>query len=298
MVRPSRPAPLMLDEPFMLFSGPCSAAEQGAGMLSPCSADVSPKPPSSTTNASGPSNAAKSGPAAGAGTVIHVHPHTVSGSRVGGSHFNAPSPPRPSHHESLGRRGKGRKLGLSIAEAVADAQQRQEEENQLTQRSDASGDLEACLNLPQRPATARARGGAFNSFFFKLGGSSSSSSSSNGAASSSGGATPANGSSGKKKKRAFPGFTPKGLGGIGFGSLTTPRHSQQPPPPPLQQQAEKPTPGKTLSQSGSSPPTSGMTRGSSFLNLYVIFVCWFCVCLWPWIDGGCPTDRLTDLSTD
>jgi hypothetical protein len=266
----------MLDEPFMLFSGPCSAAEQGAGMLSPCSAE-SPKPPSSTTNASG-SNSGNAGPAAGAGNVIHVHPHTVAGSRLGGSHFNAPSPPRPpkgkgsghgqpqqqQQQDSLGR-SKGKKVGLSIADAVREA----EAENcQLTQRSDASGDLEACLDLPQRPATARARGGAFNSFFFKLGGSST-----NVTASTSGSSTPASGScgsSGKKKKRAFPGFTPKGLGGMGFGSLSTPRHAQA-----SSQQGEKPSLGKNASSaasqpqgSGSSPPASGsLTRASSLLNL-------------------------------
>ena len=276
MVRPSRPAPLMLDEPFMLFSGPCSAAEQGAGMLSPCSADASPKPPGSTRALAAAAAAAApgetNGSSSGSSNIIHVHPHTVSGARIGGSHFNAPSPPR-----------RPRPAAITIVEAEHDHLQQDEEQqddvpcsrqqaeaNQDSVRSDASS-LE--VDLPQRPATMRARGGAFNNFFFKRSGSSSVLSA---MLASSGGTTPANASgtaNGKKKKRAFPGFTPKGLGGVGFGSLSmTPRHQDS------AASAEKggggPSSSSGVSGSGSggkdaggSPIFGGLPRGASFMNL-------------------------------
>lgn len=273
----------MLDEPFMLFSGPCSAAEQGAGLLSPCSADASPEPPGSTralAAAAAPPPGAPEG-TNGSSNIIHVHPHTVSGARMGGSHFNAPSPPR-----------RPRPAAIIIVEAEHDHLPQEEEQqdqddvpcsrqqaeaNQDSVRSDASS-LE--VDLPQRPATMRARGGAFNNFFFKRSGSSSVLSA---MLASSGGTTPANGNAsgsanGKKKKRAFPGFTPKGLGGVGFGSLSiTPRHQQQ------DASAERgggggggggggPSSSSGVSGSGGkdaggSPIFGGLTRGASLMNL-------------------------------
>lgn len=256
MVRPSRPAPLMLDEPFMLFSGPCSAAEQGAGMLSPCSADASPKPGSTRAAAAAVAAPSGSGSSSSA-NIIHSHPHTVSGARIGGAHFNAPSPPR-----------RPRPAAITIVEEDAPATQQQAEANQASVRSDAS--LE--VDLPQRPATTRARGGAFNNFFFKRSGSSSVLN----ALSGSGATTPASGAGagaggGKgagKKKRAFPGFTPKGLGGVGFGGLSmTPRH-QDAVAAAAAAAAEKGG-GASGGKDGVSPIFGGLglSRGASFMAL-------------------------------
>lgn len=257
MVRTSRPAPLMLDEPFMLFSGPCSAAEQGAGMLSPCSA--SPQPPTAS--------------------LIHVHPHTVAGSRAGGAHFNASSPPRKprpaaaaeatgaavsgcgdssSGGSGLTAGARRRGLRLDVAPEEIDA-------HQSSLRSESSDHLKACLDLPQRPATTRARTGAFNSFFSRR--------------NSSGANTPAAPGSNGKKKRAFPGFTPLGLSGVGFGSFVlTPQHrfsggsladKQQHSGEGAERIGKQHScaPSSSSGGPGSSPILGSLTRGASFIAL-------------------------------